>query len=297
MMVKQKSYRLLFGLFILLYLTINISTLHDGHNWGGDFSQYIRHAKNIVEHKDYSSGILVEAWSGYPPGLPLLLTPLVSLFGINFILFKLPNIFYWLITVFCLFFIAKRHIGEENSVWISIVFLTSPAIFAFKQNVVSDFPFTMFTAASLLVFSKYIEAKGDDRQERFYLWGSLTLMSCAFLTRWLGFIIFACALFYLILHRKGLKPIGLTFVFLIGTLWVHKLFGVSPSRHLTEVPLDLVAWAKLSFEHITYSMQSIVASFFSNDSQLGCSIFFRIGCGCYVKCCIFVCHVYRYFCV
>ncbi len=40
--------------FILLFFILNVSTIKDGHNWGGDFSQYITHAKNIAEGENYS---------------------------------------------------------------------------------------------------------------------------------------------------------------------------------------------------------------------------------------------------
>jgi len=32
---------------------IYITTIREGHNWGGDFSMYIHHAKNIAEGKSY----------------------------------------------------------------------------------------------------------------------------------------------------------------------------------------------------------------------------------------------------
>ena len=70
--------------FFSLIILINIFTLKQGHNWGEDFSQYIIHAQNIISSKAYGSGIMVDAPVIYPPGYPLLLAPIIKVFGINF---------------------------------------------------------------------------------------------------------------------------------------------------------------------------------------------------------------------
>ncbi len=59
-------------LAILLFLVLNISTLKDGHNWGGDFAHYIIHAQNLVKGNGYSQGVypsdrLRNYFSAYSP--------------------------------------------------------------------------------------------------------------------------------------------------------------------------------------------------------------------------------------
>ena len=67
-----------------------LSTIRDGHDWDGDHSMYIQHARNIVEGSDYrESGYIFNpscpSWGpeSYPPVFPLLLSPLYRLYGLN----------------------------------------------------------------------------------------------------------------------------------------------------------------------------------------------------------------------
>ena len=71
---------LLAGVFYML-------TIRDGHDWGDDFSMYIRHAENIAQGLPYAqSGYIYNPYNPsigprmYPPGFPLLLAPVARLF-------------------------------------------------------------------------------------------------------------------------------------------------------------------------------------------------------------------------
>src|SRR3989338_8722118 len=101
----KSSAGFLLGLTIIPFLLLNVVTLKQGQGWGDDYAQYIRHAKNIVEHKPYASGIMLDQGPVTPPGFPLLLAPLVKFFGIHFWIFKLLNVFCWLFYVLILFLI------------------------------------------------------------------------------------------------------------------------------------------------------------------------------------------------
>ena len=61
---------------------LHLATIRDGHNWGGDFSFYIHHAKNIAEGKPYAdTGFVYNPHSphlspeSFPPVFPLMLAP------------------------------------------------------------------------------------------------------------------------------------------------------------------------------------------------------------------------------
>jgi hypothetical protein len=65
-------------------------TIREGHRWGGDFSMYIHHAKNIVEGIDYrDTGYIYNPFypslgpKTYPPVFPLLLSPIYKWFGLK----------------------------------------------------------------------------------------------------------------------------------------------------------------------------------------------------------------------
>jgi len=67
-----------------------LATIREGHVWGDDFSLYIRHAQNIVRGEPYAeSGYIYNPQNPlvgpkiYPPGFPLLLAPVVGVFGLE----------------------------------------------------------------------------------------------------------------------------------------------------------------------------------------------------------------------
>ena len=88
-------------ILVLLILTSVFLTrlcIHPGHNWGGDFSQYISQAKALVEG---SQDVLLEQNSYamensdeiigpylYPLGFPLLLSPVYYIFGLDLVAMK-----------------------------------------------------------------------------------------------------------------------------------------------------------------------------------------------------------------
>ena len=67
-----------------------VLTIREGEDWGDDFSMYIHHAENIARGVPYGeTGYIYNPHNPavgpkiYPPGFPLLLAPVVKLFGRN----------------------------------------------------------------------------------------------------------------------------------------------------------------------------------------------------------------------
>ena len=52
-MVSNTQRNVIIVFIITLVGTFHLLTLREGHRWGGDFSMYIHHAKNIVEGIEY----------------------------------------------------------------------------------------------------------------------------------------------------------------------------------------------------------------------------------------------------
>ena len=79
---------------------VHLATIRDGHNWGGDFSFYIHHAKNLSEGRSYIDIGHVEhpeyvfAPSATPPVFPMLLVGPYKAFGLDLLMLKRPNVLY-----------------------------------------------------------------------------------------------------------------------------------------------------------------------------------------------------------
>ena len=100
--------RLVLAVVVLIGI-FHAVTLRDGHEWGGDFAQYIVHAGNLAEGRSYAeTGIIYNPHNivlgprAYPPGFPVLLAPFYAGFGANLHVFKLVQIGLLCVTLFLL---------------------------------------------------------------------------------------------------------------------------------------------------------------------------------------------------
>jgi len=92
------------GLWISFALALIVATvlLHErrgGQDWGGDFSLYISHARNLSEGSPYGeTGYLLNPYfrnlspETYPPLFPLVLAPLYSRYGLDYRILSIPGI-------------------------------------------------------------------------------------------------------------------------------------------------------------------------------------------------------------
>ena len=51
--ISNKTKILIIAIIIIMTGLFYLLTIREGHNWGGDFSAYIHHAKNIAEGSNY----------------------------------------------------------------------------------------------------------------------------------------------------------------------------------------------------------------------------------------------------
>lgn len=159
-MLQWKNSRdyLILGLFLLPLLWINQRETHD---WGGDFAQYIQQAINIAEfqeqvnhHYIYNEEHPMLGPELYPIGFPLILAPVIKLFGNNMeILIIYMNL--WLILLGLAFFsVLKLYYKSLPSIAITLMLCYMPYLIIFKSEVMADLPFLFF---ALLSFRSYVK--------------------------------------------------------------------------------------------------------------------------------------------
>ncbi len=126
------------------------------HQWGflprmsdGDYAQYILHAKALVEGRGYTdTGYIFTPFSflvgppAQPPGLPLLLAPLVALFGAN--LFVLKSVV--VLSAMAYSLIAANYFGRRENLWVGATVALVTSLALQTQNatisVIADLPFS-----------------------------------------------------------------------------------------------------------------------------------------------------------
>jgi len=254
------------GVFCVLFLFINIITLNDGHNWGDDFAQYIHHARNIVEHKAYDAPLMLEEWVTVPPGFPLLIAPIIKLFGLNFPILKFMNILYWLLATLGVYALAKRYTSRPAALMIALVLLSSPRFFTFKQNVLADIPFSLFVVATVYAVMRFEDSPLREKPalKMFWLASIFFFSGYAFLIRNAGVILFLALAIHFMIYRRSLRLIAGLAAALAGIWLMQQSLGVAPAQYYERLNISFSQWAHLLIKNIS-SPFTLMYQFFTPD--------------------------------
>lgn len=157
---------------LIPYIVILIATLplyhinvHPGHNWGDDFAQYIMQASNIATgNAHYKTGYIFNSLNPqyappqYPLGFPLLLAPIVKIWGALSFTKMLQFIGLCLAALGCiLFYYYRKYMGTLSAICLALLCVYASGIIELKNSVLSDIPCWVFIALYLaLRNSEYI---------------------------------------------------------------------------------------------------------------------------------------------
>ncbi len=228
------------------------ATLRQGHAWGGDFSQYILHARNIAEGRPYGETCFEAEPYGhlisplvYPPVLPLILAPTWALFGLDLTALKATILpfFFLLLLVYGGFLRSKLSPGQATAGL--LVFGLNPEIWMFKDHILSDIPFTAFCYAALGRMLAYAEPATHLRTHwrRAFVLASLTYLAVG--CRTAAVVLLPCQLLHELRRRRGwpMTTMLTTGLLAVG-LAAQRLLLPSPlsgyRRHLAAADTDLL---------------------------------------------------------
>jgi len=152
---------------MLLHVHGFIKFVDQGHDWGGDFSLYLNQAEAIADGTTSTlNEINRESMLGsmkrngpdlYPPGYPLMLFPLMELFGRNMVVFKSLNLFYFLASLGLMVFILQPFTGRSAAHYFASFLALHPFFMGFEHEVISDIPALFF---GLLALHLFLASKG-----------------------------------------------------------------------------------------------------------------------------------------
>ncbi len=157
---------------LLLFIVIGITaamyfaTFRDGHEWGGDFAQYIAQAKalaegtveKVVNYSNYTYDMSTEHVGPrlYPWGFPLLLSPIYSIFGLDMFAMKLYVSLFFLLSLVVIYLLFRERLTHTQALLIVLVFAFNRYFFLFKDKVLSDMPFFLFSLFTLLLIQRIV---------------------------------------------------------------------------------------------------------------------------------------------
>lgn len=148
---------MLAGLLALM-VVLQIMTLRPGHDWGGDFAQYLGHARNLATLHPYAdTGYVynVEAAEigppAYPPVFPLLLAPLVSIYGADFVVLKVAMLVLFLGSLM----VAAKLFAARLSPWGTVAAVATlafcPIFWEFNHQILSEHLFVFWWLLAMVM--------------------------------------------------------------------------------------------------------------------------------------------------
>jgi hypothetical protein len=189
-----------------------------GLSWSGDFALYYRQAESILQGS--AEQLLAfnryameqSVYKGppigphlYPWGFPLLLSPILALFGPQFVLMKMYMAGFLLLSVVVVWHLFKVRLGRGYTLLLVALVGLNPYLVNSVNSIKSDLPFLFFSLLSLLFIQKVIEERWILNKALTYILTGL-IMAAAFLVRANGIVLVAVLfLSQLVVHREALR--------------------------------------------------------------------------------------------
>ena len=234
------------AIIILLVGVFYFSTIREGQPWGGDFGQYIHHAKNIVEGKDYRDIDYIYnpfypslGPRTYPPIFPLLLSPIYRWFGMNLTAMKVEVVLFFVAALFMIYLVFRDELPSPYVITIVAVIGFNPYLWLFKDEILSDIPFLFFVFLSLLVMKSARQASGWCGSQ--LLCGILVGVSIyiAYGTRSIGVLLLPAFLLAEVIQNRRLSQVAVVAILAFGLLAaLQNAFLHSDSSYLDQLAQD-----------------------------------------------------------
>lgn len=192
-------------------LLIYLATLRPGLGGGGDAAQYVMHAENLVEGRPYAETGYVGnphqfiAPKSYPPGYPLLLVPVVALFGVNLMAMKVVGVVFFVAALFVIAWAFRRALSPVALGALVAVIGLHPFFWDFKDSLLSDLPFLLFAFGALAAYNEAHEWKDDARRSLLWALAAAACTGAAILTRSLGVVLLPSFVLYDVIRWRRLS--------------------------------------------------------------------------------------------
>jgi len=182
---------------IVLLLPLFFINIRESHDWGGDFAQYLSQAENIAKGKTHhqSNYIYLKENSmlgppAYPVGYPILLSPVVAIFGIDFKALMIWQSFFLVLLALISYLLLARRLGNLLSLLLVLVMVYNPWMLRFKTEIVSDIPFSLFLIGCVYLY----DLLKKDKWWQALLMGAL--LAFTIMIRSMGFVFLLALILY-----------------------------------------------------------------------------------------------------
>jgi hypothetical protein len=165
------------GLFLLYSLIAAIgvayvSSLSPGHSFASDdFAAYVMHASNLAQGHPYTAIHYifnprvpwVSPFNGYPPVFPMMLAPVYKITGLNLRAFKILTVACFVVFLCVLAVYSRQELSVALIACVLLLIACNPLFWEYRQYVLSEFPYLMFSFGALLVMQRtYAKLEQND---------------------------------------------------------------------------------------------------------------------------------------
>ncbi|MFA8017156.1 hypothetical protein [Bremerella cremea] len=137
----------------------HLAMQREGHEWGGDFAQYLGHARNLATLHDYAdTGYIynpdapVIGPRAYPPLFPMFLAPIYAGFGMDLDVFRLAILLVFLATLGISAALFARKLSPWSAIGIAAILGSSPVFWEFNHMLDSEHLFLFWWMLTMLVY-------------------------------------------------------------------------------------------------------------------------------------------------
>jgi 4-amino-4-deoxy-L-arabinose transferase-like glycosyltransferase len=204
---REERRVLLIGLLMALNLFFCLVLFDPKLHTGGDSSEYVSLASSVLRTGD---GYADSAAPGdpvphtkYPPGYPLMLAPLLALFGPNFVILKLLSVALTVSSVLVFSLWVTERVGPARWLAVSLAFAVNPAVVDYSRWILSEAPFLFVTLLALL----FLQREAGEKAIGKYFWLSILAIVAAYYVRSVGIVLIAAGTFYYLLTRQWRKSV------------------------------------------------------------------------------------------
>ncbi len=241
-------------------MILSVLLLKKGHNWGDDFALYINQARSLTQgtvaelQEKNTFSIKHSSFHTFSPtlapwGWPIILSPLVYIFGVNITAFKLWNCVLFILFLIVFFKLIRKEFNLYLSLLVVVFLGTNIKYLKHLNNILTEIPFLLLSMTTLLLIRNYNYK--DFQVKTSLLLGMLIFSS--FYVRSEGFML-VIALFFWQLKSFRNDKFKLNLVFavyfflpLLSAVSCYLLFSlILPNGFLTHFnDSSLVSYAKL----------------------------------------------------
>ena len=193
------------GALAVLNLALCLVLFEPKLHTGGDSSHYVILAESVLRAGDgYADAYLAGEpvpHTKYPPLYPMLLAPLLALFGRNFVVLKLLSVALTVGSVFVFTVLVRERYGSPVWFWLGLAFAASPVVVDYSHWMLSEAPYLFFTLLALLFLHR---ERAEERIGR-YFWLALLAIVATYYVRGIGVVFIAAGSLYLLATRQWRK--------------------------------------------------------------------------------------------